>query len=39
MACVSSDAAYAHGLLTKVVQRIERSRLDLMLLDYEIEML
>jgi uncharacterized protein len=39
VACVSGDAAYAHGLLTKVVQRIERSRLDLMLLDYEIEML
>jgi uncharacterized protein YlxP (DUF503 family) len=39
VACVSGDAAYAHGLLLKVVQRIQRSRLDLLLVDYVIEIL
>ena len=37
--CVSTDAAYAHGLLTKVVQRIEELRLDAVLRDFEIQML
>jgi uncharacterized protein YlxP (DUF503 family) len=36
---VSSDRAYAHGLLTKVVGWIERTRLDAELVDYQIEML
>ena len=36
---VSSDRAYAHGLLTRVVQWIERTRLDAELIDYQIEML
>ncbi len=36
---VSNDAAYAHGVLTKVVEWIERTRLDAELVDYQIEML
>ena len=36
---VSNDTAYAHGLLTKVVGWIERTRLDVDLVDYQIEML
>jgi uncharacterized protein YlxP (DUF503 family) len=36
---VSNDAAYVHGLLTQVVNWIERSRLDVDLVDYQIEML
>jgi uncharacterized protein YlxP (DUF503 family) len=36
---VSNDRAYAHGLLTKVVDWIERNRLDAELVDYQIEML
>jgi uncharacterized protein YlxP (DUF503 family) len=36
---VSTDAAYAHGLLTRVVQWIERHRLDVELVDYEMEMI
>lgn len=39
VACVSSSASYAHGQLERVVQWIEEQRLDLELLDYEIEML
>jgi uncharacterized protein YlxP (DUF503 family) len=39
VATVSSDRAYAHGLLTKVVDWIERTRLDAELVDYQIEML
>ena len=35
--CVSSDAQYAHGLLDKVIDRIERSRLDAVIADYSIE--
>jgi len=38
-ATVSSDRAYAHGLLIKVVEWIERTRLDAELVDYQIEML
>ena len=37
LACVSSDAAYAHGLLQRAVQWIEENRPDVELLDYEIE--
>ncbi len=37
IACVSNDRAYAHGLLTKAVSVIERSRLDITLVDYRIE--
>jgi uncharacterized protein YlxP (DUF503 family) len=36
---VSNDTAYAHGLLTHVVNWIERTRLDADLVDYQIEML
>jgi hypothetical protein len=36
--CVSSDEKYAHGLLEKVVDNIERSRLDAVIADYSIEM-
>jgi len=39
IACVSSDAAYAHGLLTKVVETIENSRFDAEVADYKIEIL
>jgi uncharacterized protein YlxP (DUF503 family) len=38
-ACVSNDSAYAHGLLMKVIDFIERSRLDANILDYQIELL
>jgi hypothetical protein len=37
-ACVSTDSAYAHALLTKMVNRIERMRIDAVLIDFEIEM-
>jgi hypothetical protein len=36
--CVSPDRAYAHGLLEKVIDAIERSRLDAVVADYSIEM-
>jgi hypothetical protein len=39
VACVSSSASYAHGLLERVVQWIESHRPDVELLDYQIEML
>jgi uncharacterized protein YlxP (DUF503 family) len=39
VACVSSSASYAHGLLERVVQWIETHRPDVELLDYQIEML
>jgi uncharacterized protein YlxP (DUF503 family) len=39
VACISSDKAYAHGLLMKVVQSVERWRLDAELVDYEIELI
>ena len=38
IACVSSDRDYAHGLLEKVIDAIERSRLDAVIADYSIEM-
>ncbi len=39
VACVSTDVAQAHRLLEHVVNFVERERLDLLLLDYHIEML
>jgi uncharacterized protein YlxP (DUF503 family) len=39
IACVSTDASYAHGLLEKVVQMISDSRFDAQVADYEIEIL
>ena len=36
---VSNDAAYAHGQLTHVVNWIERNRLDVELVEYQIEMI
>ena len=36
--CVSTDANYAHGLLTKVVTYIEQNRFDANILDYRIEL-
>lgn len=38
VACVSSDPAYAHGLLTKVVQAISSYRLDAEITDFKIEL-
>jgi len=37
VACVSPDQAYAHGLLERAVRWLEESRLDVQLVDYEIE--
>jgi uncharacterized protein YlxP (DUF503 family) len=37
VACVSSSASYAHGLLERVVQWIENNRPDIELLTYQIE--
>jgi uncharacterized protein YlxP (DUF503 family) len=39
VACVSSDKDYAHGLLMKVVESVQRWRLDAELVDYEIELI
>lgn len=36
---VSNDPAYVHGLLMRVVQWIEEQRLDIVLADYQIELL
>ena len=36
--CVSADEKYAHGLLEKVIDNIERTRLDAVIADYSIEM-
>jgi uncharacterized protein len=35
--CVSADANYAQGLLQKVIDNIERSRLDAVIADFSIE--
>ena len=35
--CVSSDAAYAQGLLEKVIDNVERIRMDAIVADYRIE--
>jgi uncharacterized protein YlxP (DUF503 family) len=37
--CVSNDVNYVHGLLTRVAQWVEDSRLDCDLVDYQIEIL
>lgn len=39
VACVSNDKDYAHGLLMKVVEAVERWRIDAELVDYEIELI
>ena len=39
IATVSTDAAHAHGRLTQVINWIERTRLDVDLVDFQIEML
>jgi uncharacterized protein YlxP (DUF503 family) len=39
VACVATDAEYAHGLLQRVVRSLENGRYELVLLDYEIELL
>jgi len=39
VACASSDAAYAHGLLEKVVKFIDTGPFDCVLLDYGTELL
>jgi uncharacterized protein len=38
IACVSSDATYAHGLLERAVHWVEQTRPDVELVDYEIEL-
>ncbi len=38
IACVSGDSAYAHGLLSRVVEAILSYRLDAEVIDYSIEM-
>jgi uncharacterized protein len=38
-ACVSSDAEYVHGLLTRVAQAVQNWRLDAEVVDYDIELL
>ena len=35
--CVSSDAQYAQGLLEKVIDNIERMRMDAVIADYSVE--
>lgn len=39
VACVSASADYAHGQLQRVVQWIESTRLDVELIDYQIDLL
>lgn len=39
VAAVSNDPAYVHGLLSRVVQWIEEQRLDITVVDYDIELL
>lgn len=39
VACVSNSAEYAHGQLERVVHWIESNRLDVELVDYQIEMM
>ncbi len=34
---VSTESAYVHALLTKVVETVEHSRMDATVLDYQIE--
>lgn len=39
MACVSTDAAYAHGLLERAVRMIDQGHWDAVVDDYSIELL
>ncbi len=39
VACVSSSAEYVHGLLTEVAHAVESWRMDLELVDYDIELI
>ncbi len=39
IACVSNDAAYVHGLLSRVIDTVSNSRLDTQVVDYQIEIL
>ena len=39
VACVSNDAGYAHGLLERIVGFIDSRHFDLVLLDYETELI
>jgi uncharacterized protein len=39
VACVSSDAAVVQGLMQRVVDFVDGQRLDLVLLDYQTELL
>lgn len=39
VACVSTDARHAHAMLQKVIDAIDRERLDVELLDCSVEML
>jgi uncharacterized protein YlxP (DUF503 family) len=35
--CVSSDANYARGLLEKIIDNVERMRMDAVIADYSVE--
>jgi uncharacterized protein YlxP (DUF503 family) len=37
ISCVSSDAAYAHGLLSRVVEAISSYRIDAEVVDFSVE--
>ena len=37
--CVSASADYAHGLLTRVAKHVETWRMDIEVVDYDIDML
>ncbi|MCS7220104.1 MAG: DUF503 domain-containing protein [Anaerolineae bacterium] len=39
VACVSSSTEYVHGLLTEVARAVESWRMDLEVVDYEIELI
>ena len=39
VACISASAEYAHGLLQAVAQAVESWRLDVELVDYDIELM
>ncbi len=39
VACVSSSAEYVHGLLTEVAHAVESWRMDLEVVDYDIELI
>jgi len=39
VACVSADSGYVHGLLDRVVRYIDQGHFDLVLLDYQTELI